>query len=364
MNKFLTSVADAYFYNGSGVLLFKGKALLDDSVTTTTGKTEIRGGKGNQLLTVYYHTSAMAFKITDTQWNLNMLASTVGYNNGVPSQSTSVYTEETVAVTSGTGAAVTGTPLTVQGGIYGWVQLPDVNSAGATITTTNEMITFAGNKTFTLGVNTTYTGDVCVRYYAANAAATYVKIPANIVPQVGRLVLDAQLVTGSASNTSVIGKAEFLVPSCQLSGAFAINMTSAGVSTTPIDAIALADTSLNTGACTDAPIYCQVTEVLNSSAWYDNVFALGISGGDFGLTNVQATKQLEVYALASGSAPFIAPISGLVFASDTPGIASIGATGTGAGLVTYGNTGTSLLHVYIASKPTIEDSATVTCTKV
>ena len=365
MNKFLTSVADAYFYNGSGVLLFHGKALLDDSVTTTTGKTEIRGGKGNQLLTVYYHTSAMAFKITDTQWNLNMLASTVGYNSGVPSQSTSVYTEETVAVTSGTGAAVTGTPLTVQGGIYGWVELPPINpTTGATITTTNEMITFAGNKTFTLGINTTYTGNVCVRYYAANAAATYVQIPANIVPQVGRLVLDAQLVTGSASSTSVIGKAEFLIPSCQLSGAFAINMTSAGVSTTPIDAIALADTTLNTGACTDQPIYCQVTEVLTSANWYDNVFALGISGGDFTLTNVQATQQLSVYALASGSAPFVAPISGLVFASDTIGKATIGITGTGAGLVTYAATGTSLLHVYIAAKPTIEDSATVTCTHV
>ena len=365
MNKMLTSVADAFYYNGSGVLLFSGKALLDDSVTTTVAKTEIRGGKGNQLLTTYYHTSAMAFKITDTQFNLNMLASTTGYHNGVPSQSTSVYAEETVAVTTGTGAAVSGTPLTVQGGVYGWVKLPDVDSSGNTITTTDARITFAGDKTFTLpSPNASYTGNVCVRYYAANAAATYVKIPANIIPMVGRLVLDAQLVTGSASSTSTIGKAEFIVPSCQLSGAFAINMTAAGVSTTPIDAVALSDTSLNTGACTDVPLYCKVIEVLDSSNWYDNVFALGISGGDFGLTNVQATKQLQVYALASSVAPFPAPLSGLVFASDTTAKATIGITGATAGLVTYANTGTSLLHVYIAAKPTIEDSATVTCTHV
>jgi hypothetical protein len=362
MNKFLTSVADAYFYNGSGVLLFSGKALLDDSVTTTTGKTEIRGGKGNQLQTVYYHTSAMAFKITDTQWNLNMLAATVG--QGSPSQSTSLYTEETVVVTSGTGAAVTGTPLTVQGAVYGWVQLPDKDSSGTTIATTNERITFTGSKTFTLAVNTTYTGNVCVRYYAANSAATYVNVPANIVPAVGRLVLDAQLVTGSASSTSVIGKAQFIVPSCQLSGAFAINMTSAGVSTTPIDAMALADTSLNTGACTDVPLYCKVIESLDSTNWYDSVYALGISGGDFGLTNVQATRQLEVMALAPNVAPFVAPLSGLIFASDTISHATVGITGATAGLVTYAATGTSLLHVYIAAKSTIEDSATVTCTYV
>ena len=359
MKTFLTSVADAYYYDGSGNLLFSGKALLDDTVTTTTAKTEIRGGKGNQLLTVYYHTSAMAFKITDTQFNLAMLAATVG--QGAVAQSTSLYAEETVAITSGTGAALSGTPLTVQGGVYGWVQLPDTDSSGNTIATTNERVTFTGSKTFTLAVNTTYTGSACVRYYAANSAATYVQIPANIIPTVGRLVLDAQLVTGSAKSTSVIGKAEFLIPSCQLSGAFAINMTSAGVSTTPIDAIALADTSLNTGACTDQAIYCQVTESLTSANWYDSVYDLSM-GDDFTLTNVQGTKQLSVMALAPNVSPFVAPLSGLVFASDTTAHATIGITGTNAGLVTYANTGTSLLHVYIAAKPAITDACTVTCT--
>ena len=351
MNKFLTSVADAYFYNNTGVLLFQGKTLLDDSITTTTNKTEIRGGKGNQLLATYFHTPGMAFKITDTQWNLNILAAAVGAS---VQTSTSVYTEETVAVTSGAGSVV-GTPLTIQGGVYGWVQLPDLTTAGAVITTTNEKVTFS-TKAFTLGVNSTYTGNVCVRYYAANAAATYINIPANIVPPVGRLVLDAQLVTGSASSTSTIGKAEFIIPSCQLSGAFAISMTSAGVSTTPVEAVALADSTLSTGACTDVPTYCKVIEVLNSTNWYDNVYALAISGGDFSLPSGSFPHTIVVYALAPNTDPFIPPVADLTFSSGTEANLTISA----AGVVTRVQAGASLLKALITAAPTIEASCTGT----
>jgi hypothetical protein len=359
MNKFLTSVADAYFYDGNGVLLFFGKTLLDDSVTTTVSKTEIRGGKGNQLLTTYYHTSGMAIKITDAQWNLNMLAATTGSS---VQTSTGVYAEETVAVTTGAGS-VTGTPLTVQGGLYGWVQLPDVNpSTGATISVTNERVVFTGGgQAFTLATNSTYTGDVCVRYYATNAAATYVEIPANIVPKTGRLVLDAQLVTGSASSTSVIGKAEFLIPSCQLSGAFAISMTSAGVSTTPIEAMALADTSLNTGDCADVALYCKVSEILNSVYWYTSVYGLAISGGDFTLAPAAVTGHVvEVFALAPNTLPFQPPVADLTFGTGTTGVALIGAN-TGI-LTSGGSTGTARLSVFITAKSTIEDSALLTVT--
>jgi hypothetical protein len=359
MNKFLTSVADAYFYNSTGTLLFQGKTNLDDSVTTTVAKTDIRGGKGNQLLTTYYHTSAMAVKITDTQWNLNMLAATTGSSVNT---NTSVYTEETVAVVAGAGTlAVTSTPLTVQGGLYGWVQLPDKDSTGATLTTTSQKITFVSTRLFTLpSPNAGYTGNVCVRYYATNAAATYLQIPANIIPATGRLVLDAQLVTGSASSTSVIGKAEFIFPAFQLDGAFAINMTSAGVSTTPVAGNALADTSLNSGACTDVPLYCQVTEVLNSTNWYDNVFSIAIAGGDFSIAHASTSGYtLSVYALAPQTNPFMPPVGDLTFSSGTTGTVTIG---TNTGVLTYVGTGTSLLHVYITGKTTIEDSCIVTVT--
>ena len=357
MKKFLTSVADAFFYDSTGNLLFLGKALLDDSIATTVGKTEIRGGKGNQLEYVYYHTAAMAIKITDTQFNLAMLAATTG-GTITTGAGTDVYAEETVAFTSGVGTVI-GTPITVQGGIYGWVQLPDVDSSGNTISTTNERVTFSTKTTSQLVLNPTYTGNACVRYYAENTAATAFTIPANIIPTIGRLLLDAQLVSSNSSSANVIGKAEFLIPSCQLDGAFTINMTSAGVSTTPISAIALADTSLNTGACTDVPLYCRVSEVLTSANWYDNVYALAIAGGDFSMGSATSPHTVAVYALAPGVSPFMPPVADLTFSSGTTTVATFVAS-----VCTKVTTGSALLHVHItaAAKTGIEDSCTVTVT--
>jgi len=52
--------------------------LLDSSIEVTLGSTEVRGGRGNQLLYVYYHSNAMNVTLNDTQWNLQMLGATVG----------------------------------------------------------------------------------------------------------------------------------------------------------------------------------------------------------------------------------------------------------------------------------------------
>ncbi len=349
--KFLTSVADAYAYdNSTGALLFCGKTLLDDSVTTTVAATDIRGGKGNQLLYKYYHTSAMNIKITDTQWNLDFLAATTG---ATINTSTSVYTEETVVFTTGVGS-ITGTPLTVSGAIYGWVTLP----ASATVTTTVEKLIF-NVKELELLVNSTYTGNACVRYYAANTSARYIKIPANIVPKIVRLVLDAQLCSSDSSSANVIGKVEFLVPAASLSGAFTIAMTSAGVSTTPIDANALASDDLTVGTCSDVPLYCQVTEILTSANWYDNVYALAISGGDFSLASAGSPHTIAVYALAPDTAPFLPPVADLTFSSSVELDATIGLH---TGIVTWVSAGASLLTAYITAKSTIETSCTVTTT--
>lgn len=354
--KYVTSVADAYGYDDSnGTLLFEGKTLIDDSVATTVGSTDIRGGKGNQLLYKYYHTSAMAIKITDAQWNLDFLAATTGTTI---QESTSVYTEETVAVTSGAGS-VAGTPLTISGAVYGWVTLPNYNSSGVALTTTLEKVIFS-TKAFTLAVNSTYTGNVCVRYYGANTSARYIQIPANIIPKRVRLVLEAQLVSAQGAASNVIGSVQFLIPDASLSGAFTIALTSGGVSTTPIDAVALASEDLMTGACSEVPLYCQVTEILTSTNWYDNVYALAVSGGDFSLATGGSPHTIVIYALAPNSAPFIPPVADLTFSSGTEAKATIGLH---TGIVTWvASGGTSLLTAYITAKSTIETSCTVTTT--
>ena len=77
MKKFLTSVADVYAYDESDVLLFSAKTLLDSSIETTLGNTDVRAGRGNQLQYVFYNTAEMNIAISDAQWNLDLVASTV-----------------------------------------------------------------------------------------------------------------------------------------------------------------------------------------------------------------------------------------------------------------------------------------------
>ena len=69
-----------------------------------------------------------------------------------------IWTEETVTLTNGAGTVV-GTPIGFQGTtVYGWVTYGSVVSERVTMST----------KSFTIS-DTTYNGDVCVRYYAFNS---------------------------------------------------------------------------------------------------------------------------------------------------------------------------------------------------
>lgn len=106
--RFLTSVANCYGYDdATDTLLFTGKTLLDSSIETTLGNTDVRGGYGNQLEYVYYHTSAMNITISDSQWNLDFLSKAVGAD---VIHTGSIFYEENVTLAANVGI-VTYTPL-------------------------------------------------------------------------------------------------------------------------------------------------------------------------------------------------------------------------------------------------------------
>ena len=346
IRKFLTSVADVYAYDASDNLLFSAKTLLDSSIDVKVGSAEVRGGQGNSLLYVYYHTGAMSVALTDAQFNLGFLAETVGASVATGND---VYVEETVTLNSSKQGTVVGTPLALpnSGAIYGWLTLP-----GGDV----EKVTFTGS-TFTSADGSN--GDVCcVRYYANNAASRSITIPANILPSSVRLVMEASLNSGDQAGANKIGKLQVLVPRAQLSGAFTISLKSDGVSNTPLSAMALADTDLTSAACSNTPIYAKLTEILDSVNWYDDVTALAVDGGDFALTH-PATSTLKVWAIKGNStdAPFLAPVADLTFTSGTVGTATIGAH---TGIVTTVAAGSTLLKAVITSKTSIEASCTLT----
>lgn len=343
--KFMTSVADVFGYDENDNLLFTSKTLLDSSIEVTLGSTEVRGGRGNQLLYVYYHSNAMNVTLNDTQWNLQMLGATVGETIATGSD---IYTEETITLGASGSGTVTGTPLAIQGTtIYGWVTQLDG---------TIQRVTFSGS---TFASSTGTSGDVvCVRYYAADAAARSITIPANSIPKVVRLVMEASLNSGDES-ANKIGKIQFIVYKATLSGSFTLSMTSDGVSQTPLTAMALAYQDAETAACTSEPVYAKIVEVLDNANWYDNLIAIAVEGGNFSLATTLGTKTLVVYGITSNAmdAPFIIDNAELSFTSATTGVAT---AGLHTGLITGISAGTSLISVVVDDKTSIEAQLTVT----
>lgn len=210
--QFLVGVADVTAYDASDNILFQSKTLLNSTMEVTVGNTEIRGGRGNQLLSNYFHTTAMSISLEETQFNLAMLGSTIGETVQVGND---VYTEENVTLGGGGAGTVTGTPLATQGStVYGWVKLTDG---------TTERVTFTGQNFTAAGGSS---GEiVCVRYFANNAASRSITIPANVIPKVVRLVMEAQL-NGDSVGTQKIGTLQIIVPQFQLNGAFTLNLAS------------------------------------------------------------------------------------------------------------------------------------------
>jgi len=96
-NKFAVSVADAYVFDSCDTgealfeyssiapsvltysnALFTAKTLTDSSIDTTISNSDTRGGFGNQLLNVYYHSAEMTINFTDAKFNLLAIKALVG----------------------------------------------------------------------------------------------------------------------------------------------------------------------------------------------------------------------------------------------------------------------------------------------
>lgn len=341
--KFVTSVADAYGFDENDNLVLVGKTLSDSSVEVALASSEVRGGRGNAKQFEYFHTANMTITLTDVQWNLGFIANAAGKGIGTGSN---IYQTETVTLGAGATGTVDGTPLAIQGAIlYGWLTFQDG---------TFEKVTFTGQN-FTSSVGSE-DDVVCVMYYELDSAAEYVEIDSNIVPSILRLVLKAQLNSNAAGATSVIGEVQTIIYKAQLTGSFTIAMTADGVSTTPITATALADDTINSG-CEGESVYAKIIQIETAANWYDDVIALGIIGGDFGLTT-GVDKLLDVRAIRSdGSyAAFKPPVSDLTFASDTEADATVSAVG----LVEWVQAGSATIKVSITANTAIDANVVVT----
>lgn len=345
--KFLTSVADVYGYDDADNIVFTAKTLLDSSIEVSLGSAPVRGGRGNQLQYIYYHTGEMKFTLTDTQWNLGMLAATVGsdYEAG------SFYKEETVTVTASSGS-VSATPLAFAGQtIYGWATSP----LGVT-----QKVTFNPQGGFTVTGGET-SGAWCVRYYTANlTSGQSITIKANMIPKVLKLVMETQLNSADVT-TNKIGIVQIIAPSVALSGAFTISMKADGVSNTPLTGTALAYTPAGgLDACATVPYYAKIVEIIDSTSWYSNVVGLAIEGGDLEMAT-SASATLAVWAVPSTGGAFKVANSLLTFSVLAGATAANLTVGANTGAIFSGSTtGTATIKTYITSASSIETNIIVT----
>lgn len=335
MKKFLVSTADVMGYDESGNLVFVGKTLLDSSIETTLANTDVRGGRGNQLQYFYYHTAEMSIKVSDAQWNLDLLSKNVGSD---VKTGNNVYKEETVTLAAGGAGTVTGTPLASFGtSLYGWVTL--TSGVVEKVTFTGSAFTCAGSE-----------GDeVTVRYYLADSASRSLTIRADMVPSILYLVMEAQLCSSEVA-TNKIGIVQIVVPNASMTGAFSIAMTPDGVASTPLSVRAFSK-QIN-----GVPVYATITEILDNANWYDNVIGLAIVGGDFALSAGATTHQLEVRAIPNSGSAFKPPYADLTFASSTEAAATVSA----GGLVTRVAGGMTTVKVTISAKTAIDANVVVT----
>lgn len=299
MKKFLVSTADCYGYDADDNLLFTGKTLLDTSIETTLSNTDVRAGRGNQLQYIYYHTAEMNITVNEAQFSLEFLALNTG---STIKTGEDVFVEESVTLVNGQGT-VTKDPLALSGTtLYGWVTFGDG---------TVERVTFTG-QAFTVSNNAS-NETVCVRYYTKVASARSITINADMLPSTIRLVMEAQLCSSEAT-TNKIGTVQIQVPKASMTGQFTLSMTPDSVAQTPLTVRALAST-VNTGGCSgNQSIYATITEILDNTNWYDNVIGLAIEGGDLTL-KTDDTKTIQVFAVPSTGAAFLAPTSGITIST-------------------------------------------------
>jgi hypothetical protein len=351
IKKFLTSVADVYGYDLEENLLFTAKTLLDSSIEVSLGSAPVRGGRGNQLQYIYYHTAEMKFNLTEAQWNLELLGATVG----TTFESGKYYAQEDVQVLVASGS-VSGCPIAFEGTtIYGWATSP----LGVT-----QRVTFDDVGAFAVtGAETS--GQWCVRYYEANlSSGKAITITASMIPKVVKLVMETQLNSADVT-TNKIGIVQIIIPRGQLSGAFTISMKADGVSNTPLTGMALSYSPGQNAedACAVDSYYAKIVEVIDNTNWYDDLISLSVSGGDFEV-GVGNSETVVIYAVPPTGASYKVPNSLITFyagSTVTGGASGSASIGLHTGIVTGIVAGSGAWFVARAtSASTILTSASVT----
>lgn len=339
MKKFLFSVADAYFYKtNSSDLIFKSQTLVDSSIEATIQNEDARAGKGNSLQFVYYHSSELNVTLTEQQFNMKMLAPSVGAY--LMTGDVVQVMEQVTLGAGGTGTVTQGLPVNSKyvnsANVTGYVD--NLNDETEEITFNGESFTYASGEEGQI---------VCVTYNILDPTVQSIEIDSNMIPSVGRLVMKAQLGSSESgyadAGSSVIGEVEIEIPSLQLNpSGIGMQMTSSGISQSTLTGRALAFT--NSTVCTPYSVYATIKERIYGLDKYSTAKALVCVNSEIELASGES-DYMEVLVVPKAGAPFKPSAGDVVYATEDTGIISVDAK---TGKITASGTGDAKVTATLA----------------
>lgn len=304
------------------------KTLTESTFNFSITGEEIRGGQGNALWGKYFHDSNLAVTLTDSMFNLEYVAASLGVDINMGGLSVS---EESLQTAQGGTVTLTNTPVAFDGTIIGWYKLPsqgdDEWSVATGITGTTMTIPSAQ-------ANTTY----CVKYFYQNANAKSITINTQYVPSELHVTIINDLFSGDVNNISSAtryGRLITDIPRLQMDGNQDLSLTSTSAATVSLTGSALAVNT--TDSCEEAPFYGTMTEEIYGQTWQDNVIALAVGNSEITMTGTDSAT-LQVYAVFGGSvASELKDNSNFTFAVETTPASTITSgieVGTNTGIIT------------------------------
>ena len=341
-NHYLAGVGVALLFSGNELIAY-AKTLTESTFDFAITAEDIRGGKGNALLSRYFHDSSLTATLTDAQFNLDYVALSLGVP--VKQGGLSIKEEE---LTVGTNGAITLSENAVafDGSMIGWYKKPTDDEWTIATIDGNIMNISGGTR------GATY----CVKYFYLNANAKSITIKSQYVPSILHLVVMTDLYSGkvgSQSDATRYGRLIVDIPSFQLDGSQNLSLTSTSAATINLSGQALA--VLNGNTCEEDPYYGTMTEEIYGEKWQDNVVAIAAENAEMELGTGESETLIIRAVFGKGMASQRKDNSNFTFTKvDSPAATAADLTVNTEGVVTAGSdTGVAIIEVALKDTPNV-----------
>lgn len=312
----LVSVAEVKFFDPiTDYELGSAFALTDSGISSDMQSAEVRGGFMNQLLFDIKHTRSFSINFTSATFKPVYLAFQTGTDIAVGAKNVYIF-DDCVTATNGV-VTLSRQPV---GPVN--VQLPN-----------GTIIDIATPDGETINVGAGINGECICSYAYNNAQVSNISINADTQPKTVKAVMHVR----AQEQDGTIGTYEIVIPRLKFTGTIDFSFTADGVSSTNISGTALSYT--DAGACGQQK-YADWTFIPDTASVVAPV-AIASVPGKISIA-VDGTITPTIYAIRGGLYSNELLTTGLEFASDAAGVATVNAT---TGLITGVTTGSANITV-------------------